>query len=224
MTEAEWLACDDPYEMLSPLLRTAGPRKLRLFGVACCDRIRHLLADERSRAAVEAAGRFADGLCDAAELDRGCDAAELARTGTLADARWWAASAACSLCAKRERIEVVMLDMPECLGVSHAAWSVAAAAGEAAERPAQVALLRDVFGPLPFRPVAIDPAWLWWIGGTVPAIARRIYDDRRWEDMPILADALMDAGCDNSDILDHCRKPGEHVRGCWVVDLLLGKE
>jgi hypothetical protein len=57
----------------------------------------------------------------------------------------------------------------------------------------------------------------------VPAVARRIYDDRRWEDMPILADALQDAGCEDAEIIGHCRQLGEHARGCWVVDLLLGK-
>jgi hypothetical protein len=85
-------------------------------------------------------------------------------------------------------------------------------------------LLQDVFGPLPFRPVAIDPAWLRWNFGTVPAIARHVYEDRAFHDLPILADALEDAGCTDQDILTHCRLPGEHVRGCWVVDLLLGKE
>jgi len=84
-------------------------------------------------------------------------------------------------------------------------------------------LWRDIFGPLPFRPVAVDPAWLAWNGGTVPAIACRVYAERAFHDLPILADALEDAGCANADILAHCRGGGEHVRGCWVVDLLLGK-
>src|SRR4051812_38842799 len=71
--------------------------------------------------------------------------------------------------------------------------------------------------------VAADPAWLTWNHGTVPAIARHVYDDRAFHDLPILADALEDAGCTNADLLAHCRGGGEHVRGCWVVDLLLGK-
>ncbi|HEY1378110.1 MAG TPA: hypothetical protein VGF55_15015 [Gemmataceae bacterium] len=84
-------------------------------------------------------------------------------------------------------------------------------------------MLHDVIGPLPFRPVAVDPAWLAWNHGTVPAIARRVYDERAFHDLPILADALEDAGCTDADILAHCRQGGEHVRGCWVVDLILGK-
>ena len=62
-----------------------------------------------------------------------------------------------------------------------------------------------------------------WNDGTVRKIAQAIYDERAFDRLPILADALEDAGCDNADILNHCRNGGEHVRGCWVVDLLLGK-
>jgi hypothetical protein len=92
-------------------------------------------------------------------------------------------------------------------------------------RPRAVAapLLRDIFGN-PFRPVTINPEWVACNDGMVRKTAQAIYDERAFDRMPILADALQDAGCDNADILDHCRKPGEHVKGCWVVDLLLGKE
>ncbi|HJZ59825.1 MAG TPA: hypothetical protein VKE74_33090 [Gemmataceae bacterium] len=81
-------------------------------------------------------------------------------------------------------------------------------------------LLRDVFGN-PFCPVAADHSWL---TSTAVALASQMYDSRDFGAMPILADAIQDAGCDNADILDHCRGPGPHVRGCWVVDLLLGRE
>ena len=80
----------------------------------------------------------------------------------------------------------------------------------------QPLLLREIFGPLPFRPVTIDPAWK---TTNAIGIAKGISDDRRFQDMPILADALEEAGCDNSDILAHCRQPGVHVRGCWCLDL-----
>jgi hypothetical protein len=86
----------------------------------------------------------------------------------------------------------------------------------------QCSLLRDIFGN-PFRPVAIDPAWLKWNDATIPRQAQAIYDERRFADLPILADALEEAGCTNADILEHCRGPGPHVRGCWVVDAMLGK-
>jgi hypothetical protein len=81
-------------------------------------------------------------------------------------------------------------------------------------------LIRDIFGN-PFRPVTLDLRWL-----TAPVIhlSRAIYEERAFDRMPILADALMDAGCDDDDILNHCRGDGPHVRGCWVVDLILGKD
>src|SRR5262249_32691175 len=84
-------------------------------------------------------------------------------------------------------------------------------------------LLRDLFGN-PFRSIHIAPAWLAWNDGTVRRIAQAIYDERAFDRMPVLADALEDAGCTERAILAHCRQPGEHVRGCWVVDLILGKE
>ncbi|MDY3563323.1 hypothetical protein R5W23_004824 [Gemmata sp. JC673] len=84
----------------------------------------------------------------------------------------------------------------------------------------QVALVRDIFGN-PFRPVTFSPSWR---TDTALSLAQGMYDSRDFGAMPILADALQDAGCDNGDVLDHCRDPkGIHVRGCWVVDLVLGK-
>jgi thioredoxin-like negative regulator of GroEL len=69
----------------------------------------------------------------------------------------------------------------------------------------------------------ISPVWLIWNDGLIPKLAHEIAREQRFADLPILADALEEAGCSNADILNHCRQPGEHVRGCWVVDLLLGK-
>jgi hypothetical protein len=93
-----------------------------------------------------------------------------------------------------------------------------------AEKEAQANLFRDLFGPLPFRTVAIDPVWLAWNDGTVVKLAQGIYDDRAFDRLPVLADALENAGCADPDMLAHCRQPGAHVRGCWPVDLILGKE
>jgi hypothetical protein len=84
---------------------------------------------------------------------------------------------------------------------------------------ADVALLRDIFGN-PFRPVAVDPSWR---TSAAVALADGIYADRAFDRLPVLADALEDAGCDSGDVLAHCRSGGPHVRGCWAVDLLLGK-
>jgi len=97
----------------------------------------------------------------------------------------------------------------------------AAGAGELAdvEYQHQADLLRCVVAS-PFRPVAFNPAWT---TSTVVALAQGMYAERDFSAMPILADALQDAGCDNDDILNHCRGAGPHVRGCWVVDGILGK-
>jgi hypothetical protein len=88
------------------------------------------------------------------------------------------------------------------------------------EGESQAELARDIFGN-PFRPVAFSPAWR---TDTAVALARQMYGSRDFGAMPILADALQEAGCDSEEVLSHCRGPGPHVRGCWVVDLVLGKE
>jgi hypothetical protein len=103
--------------------------------------------------------------------------------------------------------------------------AAADATGSGQEHLYHCQLLRDLFGPLPFRPIGVEPSLLRWNDGTVVKVARGIYDDRAFERMPILADALLDAGCDNDDILVHCRREGAvHTKGCFVLDLLLGKE
>ena len=88
------------------------------------------------------------------------------------------------------------------------------------ERDGQVGVLKDIVGD-PFRPAPFDAGWR---TSSAVGIARQMYQLREFSAAPILADALQDAGCENADILDHCRGPGPHVRGCWVVDLILGKE
>jgi hypothetical protein len=86
-------------------------------------------------------------------------------------------------------------------------------------RAAAANLLRDIFGN-PFRPVPLNPAWQ---TPTVVELAGAVYDDRAFDRLPLLADALEQVGCTDATILGHCRQPGLHVRGCWVVDLLLGR-
>jgi hypothetical protein len=83
-------------------------------------------------------------------------------------------------------------------------------------------LMHDIFGS-PYRSITANPAWLAWNDRTVPKLAQAIYNERAFDRLPILADALEEAGCADAALLDHSRGPGPHVRGCWVVDLLLGK-
>jgi hypothetical protein len=210
MTEQEWLQCTDPNPILHFLRGKAVDRKFRLFCVACCRRIWPLLTHGRSRAMVDVLERFADGESDQAAVKVVEKAAAKARD--LSPSR--AARAACE--AARDSWKT--------------AWAAARAVkihwGEArwvAESKAQAAVIRDLLGPLPFRTLKADPSWLRWHGGLLVSMARRMYDSRDFADMPVLADALEEAGCRDADILGHCRSGGQHVRGCWVVDLVVGK-
>jgi hypothetical protein len=101
-----------------------------------------------------------------------------------------------------------------------AEWVASGKSASSAERKYQSLVFRDIFAD-PFRLVTVEPSWA---TPSVVQLAQAVYDDRAFDRLPILADALHEAGCDNADILDHCRKPGEHAKGCWVVDLLLGKQ
>jgi hypothetical protein len=215
MTETEWLACTDPQPMLEFLRGKASDRKLRLFACACCRRIWHLLTDERSRKAVDVGEKCADGETTDEEqfnaYEAACDAKDDAWCGAYENSNFPAVTAS-----------YVLAHNPDVASIAR----TASLAGDDSrvqqlEKVAvQCNLLRDIFGN-PFRPVTVSPNWL------TPAaryLAQAIYDDRAFDRMPILADALEDAGCTNADILNHCRQPGEHCRGCWVVDLLLGKE
>jgi len=229
MSETEWLAwAIDPELMLRhlPTIGAVSDRKLRLFAVACC---RHAILVSQIRPLtepfVDAAERFADGAMTLTELGtvqcRAVQPTEESRTkSTLHHACWNAAET---------QMDVGAADaaaMNSAWGATQAGTMMPddgglSAARLVAEQAAQCALLRDIFGN-PFRPVAFDPAWR---TETAVALARQMYDSREFSAMPILADALQDAGCDNPAILDHCRDANQpHVRGCWVCDLVLGKE
>ncbi len=232
MTEAEWRNGTDPAPMLQYLVGHVSARKLRLFACACCRRVWHLLADERSRFAVQVMEGDADGT--ASNEDKylavvGAEAVANTRTETAVDAAGEAASSA-AFAALNATLADAARAADYCAAnvisaVYHTATSNqarSAAAERAAERLGQVRLLWEVFGN-PFRVLGIDDSWLAWNDGTIPKISQTIYDERAFDRLPILADALEDAGCDNADIIAHCRGEGPHVRGCWVVDLLLGK-
>ena len=244
MTEAEWLAATDPTPMLEYVLGTASDRKLRLFAVACCRRLWHLVIDPRSRQAVEVAERFTD--CLATDEERQlaysvageavCDPtpglSPYTMPSTDSERAGMAVECARSVVGYATRVTAAAVipfgSMLRRLAeaAAYAAFDVsdpAFTASDMAEdgaRIGQAVLLRDIFGN-PFRPIEADPKWL---TSAVVGLARAIYDGRAFDLMPILADALEEAGCDNPDVLNHWRQPSEHVRGCWVVDLLLGKE
>jgi hypothetical protein len=215
MTEEEWLTCDQPQAMLDSLPDGVSERKLRLFACACCRRVWRLLSDARSKGAVEIAERHADGQATLDELEKSAreawDASLHTHEAALHSSRaaWCAAETSPHFCAREAAADAV-------------AATVCDPDDPEAEEAAQAALLHDIFGN-PFRAVALAPSWLAWNDRAVLKLAQAIYNDRRFGDLRILADALEDAGCDNAEILAHCRSGGEHVRGCWVVDLLLNK-
>jgi hypothetical protein len=238
MTEAEWHASADPRAMLEflrgrraartgwlgrlrPGKELASPRKLHLFDCGWCRLYEPAMAEDGpTRTAVEATERYADGLAAESEVETAWDACLFspgpAKGGPGPGVRALAFSF---------------------LGFGHytgwlrtprreAAWTVARVVAESARRSGQSRgacdLLRCIFNPFPGPPP--DPAWLTWDGGTVAGLVRTVYEQRAFDRLPILADALEDAGCADDAILSHCRRAPAHARGCWVVDRLLGKE
>jgi hypothetical protein len=231
MTEDQWLRCADPQPMLEFLRGKASDRKLRLFECACCRRIWHLLPPYHRRT-VEVAKRFADRLATKEELIQSFQiTADTPRDheGDFDPA------------AEGEDYDPYVVPWPSQATTAAAfppgLWDEQDASYWAAElaawthpkhlyteeRKAQARLLRDVFGN-PFRPVRLNAAWLAWRHGSVPKLAQAVYDGRAFDRLPVLADALEEAGCDDAEVLTHLRAPGEHARGCWVVDLTLGRK
>ena len=217
MTEGEWLAATDPTPMLKFLRGKASDRKLRLFAVACCNCAWPLLDDPSSRSAIEIASRYADGNADQNELRAAFQTVDGFMPDTVLNIQRQIAHAICS-------------EPPFVIGAAYDIDKLVARQYDAERRhhrekagtiptPRFTTLLRDVAGN-PFRPVAVDPSWL---TSTVTALVSLMYDSRDFSPMPILADALQDGGCEDEAILSHCRGDGPHVRGCFVVDLILGK-
>jgi Imm-5 like putative immunity protein len=205
MTEAEWLACAEPLQMFGFVRSRGTLRKEWLLACAGCRVVWTRLPDDRSREAVEVAERFADGKASVEELKTAASKAIAAAVETKSsptdDSRvnWLVFHATASF--SRGAAPAVLAKLSQ-LGQDGAT------------------LLRDIFGN-PFRLVTFTPEWR---TGTAVALARQMYESRDFSAMPILADALQDAGCDDADILDHCRGPGPHMRGCWLVDAVLNKE
>ena len=241
MTEEEWLRCGDPtvtFDFLCVKLganrRKYGRRCIRLFACACVRGIWELLRQPGSREAVDRVEKYADGLATAQDLAstrahvQSILAAE--KSDGTNDANWLAAQALRDLVADRFMANryVEGNDYSLRCVISGVAWATLRSQSvshdgeniEIATRHAYHArLLRDIFGNT-FRPIAFDLAWR---TSTAVALGWQMYDLRDFAAIPILADALQDVGCDHADILDHCRDTsGVHVRGCWVVDHLLG--
>jgi hypothetical protein len=261
MTEREWLAAENPDPLLTFFYDTASPRKLRLFGCACCRRVEHLTSIPEFIRTIDVVEQFADGKAAAWEMRATGRRAEQtfasqhapgihyrrADTATVwLSEEWWGTyfhpiestrrvADAARQAAARDFTRRDFLPEPELAFATYPpthdelmdylrrskergdAEHTEDAQFGAIEATQQAALFRDIFGS-PFRFEMVDPAWL---TSTVVALAEGIYADRAFDRMPILADALQDAGCDNDDILNHWRDTSlTHVRGCWVIDLL----
>jgi hypothetical protein len=223
MTEAEWQTCDDPQVLLDWLEKACGvsQRKLRLFAVACGQSVMHLVDDAQARNAVGVAQRFADGQATSEELATASVAAERAFYATAGRCGIDPSFAEDALPAYFALSAIADTD------AGFAATTVAAfAAAEDLRKGSkqevmqeECSLVREVFGN-PFRAVSLPCTWL---TPTVSDLAQNIYAERAFHRLPELATSLEQAGCTDADILAHCHSPGPHVRGCWVVDLLLAK-
>lgn len=222
-----WQSADSILGLLSYLPPDRPERKLRLFGLACCKRVAHLMTDREAIDALEriqeciesrtmnvvleeirsSSQRLAD-RADAAVI-MGQGKSELGEDGHIHFAN-------CSPYAMANpRPAQAALDVS-----SRVRWALDyIGIDRDQEMKEHCGIFRDILGN-PFRPVALDPRWL---TSTVLDLANLIYSERQFERMPLLGDALMDAGCDNDEVIKHCHGPGPHVLGCWVVDLLLRK-
>jgi hypothetical protein len=219
MNEEEWLASIEPTPMLDFLRgRKSSDRKLRLFAAACCRRIWGFLTDERSRKAVGLVEEYADGSIDRGRLvSARDDAREVKRNLRGPSQTPFQRAANAAFDATRDTGSSASNNAPyEAARALHFEDHNHCEEGELRQ---QASLLRCIFGN-PFLPVSLNPTWYTL---RVVSLAKGIYDDRDFELMPILGDALEAAGCDDADILTHCRSQTEHARGCWVVDAILGK-
>ena len=212
MTEAEWLAASDPMPMLDFIEATTSERRARLIACACCRSVGHFLTDNRSRDVIQAAELYVDGRITSDEFSLAAlGAGEVFPRDFAAEARAARfAAAAASYMGSPNPLRAVKNTAIEAACAYADKWKD--------EQARQVDYIRDIFGN-PSRPITFSAEWR---TSTAVALASQMYEAREFSAMPILADALQGAGCDNVDVLDHCRGPGPHVRGCWVIDLVLG--
>ena len=225
MTEKEWLRERHAIELWKARI-AQNPRRRRLTACACARRVLPLLdEDPAAIALVEAAEQYADG--PDRDGPKNWKALVTARVGVQ---RLYAALENVKVSTTRRRYAlnaVWAVSVAEARNVAEVfQWAHMARRGRPLKRgvtepAAQHAIVRDIFGN-PFRLVTFSPEWR---TDTAVSLARTMYESREFGAMPILADALQDADCDNDDILNHCRDATQvHVRGCWVTDLVLGKE
>jgi biotin carboxyl carrier protein len=247
MTESEWLACIDPTPMLVFLWGKASERKLRLFACAAALDLQQYATDRAGPSDILAIQDLVDaGTIDYYQTETYISEIPSPLVGTFYNRPQPTAPPYVTIGSFVR--PGTMICLVEALSLFNELWAeeygivfdtpvanmatveysqvlfrvlpLPAVDGSHHRRGARADLLRDIVGN-PFRLVTVDPSWL---TSTVLALANGVYQDRAFDRLPILADALEDAGCDSADMLEHLHGDGPHVRGCWVVDLLVGKE
>lgn len=241
MNEAEWMGCTHPQPMIDFLKDTASVRKMRLLGCACSRRVLTILNNPQAEKTIDIAERVADGDADAKSLweelgllqdmVKGQRPATATYQGTMGIAL---AIGSFVLATGKPDYVLFRLGLNSLAGA--AAWQIAPNAEveeddwsgphdpvwrrvESEERQWQAEMVRDIFGN-PSRPVVFDPTWL---TPTVVKLAQSVYVMKAFDRLPVLADALREVRCDCAQIVNHCRVPRLHAKGCWVVDKVLGK-
>jgi hypothetical protein len=228
MTEAEWLACDDPGLLLGAIRDSCSERKLRLLACACCRSIWDLLSEPESRLAIELLEAVVDQPGGRGDVTEAAILASQAQDRLYRDPAEQstysrclaAAEAAVNACSHHfvgDGLATVLYYHRRARVLSVFQVSIEASV-EAREKAIQVNLVREIFGN-PFRAVGFDPGWR---TADVLSLATAAYDDRAFDRLRILSDALEEAGCTDDALLSHLRSPCLHVRGCWAVDLILG--
>ena len=215
MTEQEWITNSEWYLLLNHINGKVSDRKLRLFACACCRQIWSKIADPRIRNAVIVTERFADGDVTLDEMHTATSTALRAR-----DIYESPTSDEDRLKFIREAIWASSAARSSTRSIAKEAAEMASSAAIHAGGKFNLQIIRDLVGN-PFRTHSYQSLPK---TQTILQLAQSMYADRDFIAMPILGDALEEAGCSNEEILRHCRSNQEHYRGCWVVDLILGKE
>ena len=233
MNENDWLESMEPKAMFTHVYRQLDQRKQRLLACACIRSIWHNLHDERFRTLVELSEALADGRATIEQVDQAgrnvhqIDS-QIEFPRVLFEPPLSAMVAAMSVCDHNvtvgfsQALKFSLLSYAPCCKDQVTGWPNEPEPTRLNVQARHLAnLTRDIVGN-PFQLVYLHPDWLAWNNGTVGQLAETIYEERRYQDLPVLADALEEAGCDDTEILDHLRGPGVHARGCWVLDLARG--
>lgn len=215
MDISEWEQSNYPRGMLEFVQSKTNDRKMRLFACACCRRFWDVLPDDRCRRFIETVEKYADGLVSDADLDRAYFAAEDAakETGNVHADNLIGLYGACATYEYQDSMRGVIAERAAKLMASDSPYGITA------EQAAQSTILRDIIGPAPFENCTFEPAYR--VAEAI-AIAREMYEACVFLNLQRLSEVLQHCGCANSTLLSHCQQVSPHVKGCWVVDLVLG--